>query len=315
MRLTQWLEESRDDVTFAIRQLKGSPSFTVIAVMTLALGIGANSAIFALVDAALLRPLPFVEPQRLVMIWEQSGHASRSFVSPLNLLDWNERNRTFDVMAGFSPGIGGMVMNGADGTAETVSRQWVTAGFFDVLGVKPIAGRTFLPSDDAQRANVVVMSEALWRTRFNADPGVVGREIRLDGSLFTVVGIVPKDFQFPGRCSLWAVRSVPRRPALRGVYAFQAIGRMRPGVTLEAARSDMSAIADGLAREFPATNKGRTVALVPMHEAVIGSDLRLTSCRIHRWWDRLRSFGRDPADFLSKPGSPETGALGVGLGA
>jgi predicted permease len=277
MRVMQRLEECRDDVTFAVRQLTGSPSFTLIAATTLALGIGANSAIFALVDATLLRPLPFAEPHRLVMVWEQRADASRSFVSPLNLLDWQERTRTFDVLAGFSPGVGGMVMSGADGTAETVSRQWVTAGFFDVLGVKPIAGRTFLPSDDTQRANVVVMSEAFWRTRFNADPGVVGREIRLDGMLFTVTGVVPKDFRFPDRTSLWAVLSFPRRPALRGAYALQAIGRLKPGVTIEAARADMSAIADGLAREFPATNKGRTVALVPMHDAVIGSDLRLTS--------------------------------------
>ena len=151
MRLTQWLEELRDDVKFALRQLRSSPAFTLVAAITLALGIGANSAIFALVDATLLRPLPFREPERLVMVWERSDTSPRSRVAPLNLLDWNERNRTFDLMAGFIPGVGGMVMNGADGTAETVPRQWVTAGFFDVLGVKAIAGRTFLPSDDSQR--------------------------------------------------------------------------------------------------------------------------------------------------------------------
>ncbi len=211
------------------------------------------------------------------MVWERSENSRQSFVSPLNLLDWNERNRTFDVLAAFAPGVGGMVTNGADGTAETVSRQWVSARFFDVLGVKPIAGRTFLPSDDAQRANVVVMSEAFWRTRFNADPGVVGREILLDGSLFTVVGIVAKDFQLLGRSSLWAMMSFSRQPALRSVYVLQVVGRLKPGVTLAAASSDMNAIAEGLAREFPATNKGRAVALVPMHDALIGSELRLTS--------------------------------------
>ena len=145
----RWIDDARDDVTFAMRQLRMSPAFTLVATITLALGIGANSAIFALVDATLLRPLPFREPERLVMIWETSARSLRGVVSPLNLLDWNERNRTFDRMAGFAPGVGGMVMSGADGTAETVPRQWVTAGFFDVLGVTAVAGRTFLHSDDS----------------------------------------------------------------------------------------------------------------------------------------------------------------------
>ena len=222
MRLSQLIEELRDDVKFAVRQLRRSPAFTGIAVVTLALGIGANSAIFALVDATLLRPLPFHEPERLVMLWERTEASPRSRVSPLNLLDWNERNRTFDVMAGFVPGVGGMVMTGADGTAETVPRQWVTAGVFDVLGVAAIVGRTFLPSDDSQRANVVVLSEAFWRTRFNADPGVVGRDIRLDGLPYTVVGVVPNELQLLGRTSIWAMvahRSASRR--CEALYALQ----------------------------------------------------------------------------------------------
>ena len=133
MRLTQWLEELRDDVRFSVRQLKAAPAFTLVAAITMALGIGANGAIFALVDATLLRPLPYQEPQRLVMVWERTTTSLRSTVAPLNLVDWNERNRTFDLMAGFIAGVGGMVMQGADGTAETVPRQWVTAGFFEVL--------------------------------------------------------------------------------------------------------------------------------------------------------------------------------------
>lgn len=277
MRLTQWLEELRDDVKFALRQLRSSPAFTCIAATTLALGIGANSAIFALVDATLLRPLPFHEPERLVTMWERSDTSQRSMVAPLNFLDWNERSSTFDLMAGFIPGVGGMVMDGADGTAETVPRQWVTAGFFDVLGVTAIAGRTFLPSDDSQRANVVVLSEGLWRTRFNADPTVVGRDIRLDGSAYTVVGVVPRDFQLLGRSSIWALAAINPRPALRSSYLLRVIGRLKRDVTLEAAASDMTAVTAGLAREFPQTNTGRGVTLEPMHDALIGSELRLTS--------------------------------------
>ena len=278
MQLALWLEELRDDVIFALRQLRSAPAFTLIAVTTLALGIGANSAIFALADATLLRPLPFGDPSRLIAINEHSATAAGSTVSPLNLLDWSTRNRGFEQVAGFIPDVGGMVMAGADGNAETVSRQWVTAGIFDVLGVKAIAGRTFLPEDDQQRANVVVMSESLWRTRFNSDPAVVGREIRLDGDLFMLVGVVPASFQLQDRSSLWAMRSLANLPPrARGFHWLQAVGRLKPGVSLAAAQADLTAVAQGLEREFPQTNKGRSVSLEPLHNAFIGGDLRQTA--------------------------------------
>ena len=278
MRLTIWLEELRDDLKVAFRQLKSSPAFTLVATLTLALGIGANSAIFALVDATLLRPLPYRVPDRLVTIWEHSAKTARGYVSPLNMLDWNTRSRTFEKIAGFTPSVGQMVMAGADGNAETVTRQWVTAGVFDVLGVTAIAGRTFSADDEAKRPNVVVMSEPFWRRRYNADPSVIGREIRLDGSLWTVIGVLPEDFQLLGQTSLWAMRPlVNLPPRARGFYAFQVVGRLKPGVSIAAAETDLAAVAEGLAREFPQTNKGRGVALEGMHDSLIGSDLRLTS--------------------------------------
>ena len=273
-----FLADLVQDLRYAGRMLRRQPGFAAAAILTLALGIGANSAIFALVDATLLRPLPLLQPERLVMVWERSATSLRGRVAPLNLIDWNERNRTFDLIAGFIPGVGGMVMTGADGTAETISRQWVTAGFFEVLGVEAIVGRTFLPSDDSRRANAVVLSEAFWRTRFNAEPSVVGRDIRLDGSPYTVVGVVPNEAQLFGRSSTWALMSIQGAPAaMRSVYVLQAIGRVKPGVTLEGAGADMAAVAEGLAREFPNTNRARGVMLEPMHDAVIGADLRLTS--------------------------------------
>lgn len=277
MKITQWLDEFRYDVKFALRQLRGAPAFTLIAVVTLALGIGANSAIFALVDATLLRPLPFGEPDRLISIHE-SRDGDRAFVSPINMRDWLARNRSFEGIAAYAPGVGGMVMAGVDGQAETVSRQWVTAGIFDVLGVKAILGRTFLRSDDEQNANVVVLSETFWRSRFDADPAVIGREIRLDGRMWTVVGVVPADFQLVGRSSVWAVRPILAAPErARGVYVFSAVGRLKPLVTLEAARDDLSAVASVLAREFPQTNASRGVLLESMRDSVVGGDLRLTS--------------------------------------
>ncbi|HET7216737.1 MAG TPA: ABC transporter permease [Vicinamibacterales bacterium] len=278
MRVTNWLDELRGDLRFAFRQLRRSPAFTLVATLTLALGIGVNSAIFALVDATLLRPLPYAEPDRLVAIWENGATIEQSYVSPLNMLDWIARSRTFEKIAGFTPSVGGMVMAGADGNAETVSRQWVSAGIFDVLGVKPIAGRTFSEDDDVKRANVVVMSESFWRTRFNADPSVVGRDLRLDGSRWTVVGIVPGGFQLIGQSSIWAMRPIINLPPrARGAYVLQVVGRTTRGVSIAAAKSDLAAIADNLAREFPETNKGRGVTVETLHDSVIGRDLRFTS--------------------------------------
>jgi putative ABC transport system permease protein len=278
MRMTIWLEELRQDLKFAFRQLRTAPGFALVATLTLALGIGANSAIFALVDATLLRPLPYGRPDRLVSIAETNAAGVPGYVSPLNMSDWVARSRTFEQIAGFTPSVGGMVMAGADGNAETVSRQWVTAGIFDVLGVTPIAGRTFTADDEARRAQVVVMSEAFWHARYNADPGIVGREIRLDGSLWTVVGVVPGSFELLGQTSLWAMRPfVNLPPRARSAYLLHAVGRMKPGVAIEAARADLSNVADALAREFPQTNKGRGVKVEKLHDALVGSDLRLTS--------------------------------------
>jgi putative ABC transport system permease protein len=236
---------------------------------------------FALVDAILLRPLPFPDPDRLVKVWEQTPTTSRGAVSPLNLVDWNERSRTFERIAGFVPNVGGMVMADAEGTPETVPRQWVSSGIFDVLGITPVVGRTFRPSDDTQMATVVILSEAFWRTRFNADPGLVGRDLRLDGTPYTVVGVVPNEAQVIGRTSVWALGVQPFAavppPAMRGAHFAHAIGRLKPGVAFDAAGDDMTAVAGQLAREFPATNAGRGVSLEPLHEAVIGRELRITS--------------------------------------
>jgi putative ABC transport system permease protein len=278
MRIRQWLEEFTGDVTFALRQFWNAPIFTAVAVTTLALGIGANGAIFALVDATLLRPLPYGDPGRLVAINETSPTGTPTWNSPLTMQDWNARSRTVERVAGFTPSVGGMVMAGADGNAETVSRQWVTAEIFSVLGVTPVAGRTFLPSDEQQRANVVVLSETFWRSRFNADPSIVGRELRLDGILFTVVGVAPADFQLLGRSHMWALRSfVNMPPRVRGARILAAVGRLKPGVAIEAASADLSAVAAGLAREFPDTNNGRGVRLESLHRALVGGDLRRTS--------------------------------------
>ncbi|HEY1305070.1 MAG TPA: ABC transporter permease [Vicinamibacterales bacterium] len=277
MRLTQWISELRDDVKCAIRQLRTAPGFAAVATLTLALGIGVNGAIFALVDATLLRPLPLPAPDRLVMAWERNESVVRNRVAPGNMLDWNVRSRMFVRLAGFIPNVGGMVMAGADGNAETVPRQWVTGGIFDVLGITPVAGRTFRPSDEQQKTGAVVLSEGFWRSRFGADPGVIGRDISLDGSPYTVVGVLPEAAQLVGTTSIWALMPLNRLPpTARGPRILHVVGRLRPSVTLDAASVDMSAVAQVLSREFEA-NRGWSVHLEPLHDAFVGSELRWTS--------------------------------------
>ncbi len=191
------------DVRYAARSLRHAPAFTCVAAMVLALGIGANSAIFSLADAVLLRPLPFDHPDSLAMLWERSPRYAHNRVSPLNFLDWSEQNRAFSAMAAVSGG--GRTLTGSGGTAERIPGQAVTAAFFDVMGIKPIAGRTFAPEDIAPQPTVVIVGEQFWRSRFGGDPGLVGRAIALDGQPFTVVGIMPARFQVLARADLWTL--------------------------------------------------------------------------------------------------------------
>ena len=273
-----WIHDVWGDVRFAARQLRRTPGFALVAVLTLALGIGVNSAIFALVDATLLRPLPFPQPDRLVMVWERTTTNPRERVSPLNLLDWAERNRSFDLVSGYVPGVGGMVMAGADGLAENVSRQWIPLPhIFDVLGVTPIVGRSFRRIDDAQRANVIVLSESFWRTRFGGDPAVVGRDLRLDGDLFSVVGVMPDAAKLVGDADIWALRPVPRDPNLRAPRVLLAVARLKPDVTIAQASADLESVAHALAMEHPAVNAGRSITIEPLRDALVGGDLRRTS--------------------------------------
>ena len=266
------------DLRYAVRVLGKEPGFTLAAALTLALGIGANSAIFALVDATLLRPLPFPHPDRLVAVWEQTRQTPKARVSPLNMLDWQARSQRVEAIGGYVPNIGGMVLGGGVGPPETVSRQWVTYGLFDALGVTPIVGRTFQRADDERGVNAVVLSDSFWRTQFGADPGVVGTTLRLDGDPYTIVGVVPDEAQIIGRASIWALVAITQAPPrARGAYAFHAIGRLKDHTTIEAAQGDLDAVATGLAREFPTTNAGRDVRLVPLREEVFGRELRQTA--------------------------------------
>ncbi|MGE4082338.1 MAG: ADOP family duplicated permease [Vicinamibacterales bacterium] len=275
-RVMQWLGEFRHDVVFALRQMRATPAFTLVAALTLALGIGANSAIFALVDATLLRPLPFRDPASVVVLSERTPSGAQSRVSPLNLADWTEGSAALVQSAGYMPGIGGMVMRGVDGTAETVPRQWVSSGFFEVLGVPPLAGRLFRAGDDWEDHEAVVLTEAYWRSRFNADPAVVGRDLVLDGEPYRVLGVAPGWFRWTDDNSIWALIRMRPQPRLRTVYLMRGLGRLAPGATIERARAEVEAVAAELARTLP-ENRGRGVTLTPVREAIVGRDLQATS--------------------------------------
>ncbi len=276
MTIVQWLDEFRHDVRFALRQMRATPAFTCVATLTLALGIGANSAIFALVDATLLRPLPFREPDRVVMLWEKAPNGARSGVSPLNLVDWTTGSRTLSATAGYLNGVGGMVMKGVDGSAETVSRQWVSSRFFEVLGVAPLVGRLFQSSDDYGNNDAVVLTEAYWRARFAADPSIVGKDLVLDGEPYTVVGVAPASFRWTEQNSIWGLVRIRPQPQLRTAYFLRGIGRLAPGATIESARAEVSAVAAELARTLP-QNRGRGAEVAPTRAELVGSDLRVTS--------------------------------------
>ena len=263
------------DVTYAARALRKAPVFTFVAVLVLALGIGANSATFSLVDAALVRPLPCTHPERLVMVWERSTRFAHNRVSPLNFLDWSEQQHAFASVAAVAGG--GRTLTGNGGGAERIAGQAVTSRFFEVLGIRAVAGATFDPDDVARRPGVVVISERLWRSHFGGAAAAIGRAITLDGQPFTIIGVVPAEFQILYPSDIWTP-FVPRRsPEQRRQHYMQVIGRLKPGVTLDQARTDMGGVADEIARIAPDTNEDWGVTIEPLRDAIVGGDLRTTS--------------------------------------
>ena len=279
MRLTRDVETVRGDVRLAVRQLISTPGFTIVAALTLALGIGVNSAIFALADAALMRPLPFGDAERLVMLWESLPTSPKTGVSPLNMRDWVRQSRSFDGIAAVGRGMGGgPLLTAPDGSVETAERQGVTANFFEVLRVRPIVGRTFRPEDEVPSPSVVLLGESVWRRRFNSDPSIVGRLVRLNGQPHTVVGVIADAVQFSRPAEIWTVSGqFPDLPRMRAIRGFDVVARLKPGVTIDAARAELALIADRLSREYPEANKGAGVVVEPVRAGIVGRDLQTTS--------------------------------------
>ena len=235
------------DFRYAVRSLRASPGFTLVALLTLALGIGASTAIFSVVNAALLKPFPFPDPDRLAMVWEQTIPKTDSANSrrisccrnnPINFLEWRSRNQSFERMAAFMQA---PVNLAGDGDPEQVLGLVVTDGFFEVLGVRPALGRTFRPEEDTpENNNVVVLSHELWQRRWGGDPGIVGRKITANNRLMEVVGVMPLALRFPNtRADLWVPLGMDRARMARTGRFLSTVARLRPGVSLAQAQADM----------------------------------------------------------------------------
>jgi predicted permease len=259
------------DVRYAIRTWIRNPGFTALAILTLALGIGANTTMFSVVNATLLRPLPFPVADRLMTIWKSqiTDPDDLNIVSLPNYRDWRRRSTTFADMALFDSAGRGYNLTGRR-EPEQVSGVRVTASFFSVLGVRPMMGRTFLAEEEEPgKDHVVVLSHGLWTRSYGADPTLVGKTIQIDGQAHTVVGVMPRSFQFQfwsGPRQLWVPAGWTQGDQSRGSNSFVAIGRLKSGVSLSAARAEMDTIGRAMAKEYPGENAGQTIRLIPMSE-------------------------------------------------
>jgi putative ABC transport system permease protein len=273
-----FVETTMLDLQYAWRMLRKTPGFSAVAIATLALGIGANTAIFSVINAVLIEPLPFKDPSRLVVLWEEQARrpGRPNVVGPANYVRWRERATSFDNMSMFTATR--VNLTGA-GTPVELAVHVVTAGFFETLGVNPIVGRTFSAQEtsDPAATSVVVLSHALWSARFGSDATIAGRTIQLSGRTVTVAGVMPPDMRLALRNGngtkppdLWApfpLTADARQPRGRG---WSVIARLKPGVSIDQARAEMLTIAKGLQAELPNFDTGWTNQVVPLRDELAG---------------------------------------------
>ncbi len=262
------------DLRQSLRTLRHNPAFAIGAILVLALGIGANTAIFSLVNAAMLRPLPFDDPSKLVQIWHVPP--AKSFpgidlfsVSPANYLDWKAQTTSFDSMSIY--GGRGLAFGGTD-HPEVIKASAVPPDFFTVLRAKPLLGRTFTKDDDHPDARTILLSYNLWRNRYASDAGIVGRDITVNSQNYTVVGVMPANFRMPDFAWAWVPLGwTDADRAVRGNHNYLVIGRLKPNVTLDQAKSELAAISSRLEQQYPEDDKGWSATLIPLHQQLIGN--------------------------------------------
>jgi putative ABC transport system permease protein len=265
------------DLRYGSRMLARSPGFTLAAVLTLTLGIGANAAIFTIVDGALLRPLPYASPNRLVTVGDQANDGSSSNVGYTTVLDWRTRSRSFETIAMMRSWLPTLVTNGE---AERVPAVRVTANYFEMLGVRPALGRTFTADEDRpEQWRVVLLSDGLWRRRFGADPWIVGKTITMNDRAYRIVGVMPRDYEpilsarYYQPAQMWAPLGYDTSLsyACRSCQHLHAFGRLRRGVTPAQASAELSAVRERMRAEHPDDYAPGNVAVVPLVDAVVGS--------------------------------------------
>ena len=273
-RRSDYMSELRHDLVYAVRKLRSSPGFAITAVLTLALGIGATTAIFSVVNGVLLQPLPFAQPDRLMRItFEDRGLPD--VAAPNDLFDLRAQSRSFEGFSVIEGQTANLVAN--NGEPERLHGVGVSANHFDLLRVRPEVGRLFVPGEDTEgAAPVVVLSDALWRRRFNADPSIVGRDVRLNGVLRRVVGVVPAGQEYPISAELWVPRAFTlreQRDDMRGARWLSIVGRLKPGVSIETASKELAHNATEIEHRFPTQYRARRVIPVSALEFTVG-DMR-----------------------------------------
>lgn len=278
-RGTRWFFDVTGDVRYALRSLRRSPVLTGAAVLTLALGIGANTAIFSAVNAVILRPLPFKDPERLYMLWEQNPEKGwyKNVVAPANMMDWQERVAAFADVAAWADWENSVTLQG-EGRPVRLTSGYVTGNIFSVLGVQPLLGRSFTPDETWRTGRrVALVSERLWRDQFAADPGLVGRSITLDDVPTQVVGVMPGRMgSFPREgVDIWTPTDFERdarsKVSFRRAHWLRAAARLKPGVTAAEADAQLQAVVRQLQQEYPATNRVMGAGMTPLHEFLIGN--------------------------------------------
>jgi hypothetical protein len=295
MDITDWLDSSLRNIRYAVRTLTRTPGFTLTVVLTLALSIGANSALFSTLNAVLLRPLPFPDADRLVDLSQTDQRSTETLVAPIRLEDWNELNSTFEAMTGYNLED---VSETSGDLPEKVRCAFVAPRFFDVWGIAPALGRGFSPSDHRDGASpVVVVSDRYWRNHLAADPNVLNRTVRLDNLSYSIVGVMPASFRFPDRdVELWRPRIYNRFTQFRQATWYIGIGRMKPGISLSEARADLDVVQRQLAAQHPDTDSAIGVRIEPLNElsrADGGFDSsRVLTFRMSGSWRETGNFGQ-----------------------
>ncbi|MGH9851101.1 MAG: ABC transporter permease, partial [Blastocatellia bacterium] len=281
VRVGHQLETCWQDLRYALRMLRRNPGFASVAVLTLALGIGANTAIFSVVNAVLLRPLPYHEPDRLAMLWKENAKQNlhEDGTSILSFLDWRAQSQTFTDMAVFAGVNSVFLTSGEEPDPTNIVRA--SANLFPLLGVKPALGRSFSAEEEERRERVVVLSHGLWQRRFGSAADVIGKTLEINGQTSQVIGVLPAGFYFPTKeAQLWEPATLfgmyDRLRAVRGNDDWNVVGRLEPGATWRAAQAEMTAIDQRLAQAYPESDPYRVgINVVPLPLQVSGKSLRL----------------------------------------